>query len=132
VLAADLVQGLGGELDDVVVVDGDDRLRRVLSDRLGVALAHVHRDRGELGGALADRMLGVCFGGLLGLGQGGWGVLTMLGVVIGAVELGEELIGGGLALALGAPHHAAASVIADKREVAVALSPRDLVDRDLK
>ena len=48
------------------------------------------------------------------------------------VELGEELVGGGLALALGAPHHAPARVIGDEREVPVALAPRDLVDRDLK
>ena len=48
------------------------------------------------------------------------------------VELFEEGVGGGLALALAAPHHAAAAVIADQRQVAVALSPRDLVDRDLK
>src|SRR5450755_31187 len=48
------------------------------------------------------------------------------------VELGEELVSGGLPLALGAPHYAAFTVIADQREVAVALAPRDLVDRDLE
>jgi hypothetical protein len=62
------------------------------------------------------RLLGV-------LGSGGLGR---------RVELGEEAIGGGLALALAAPHHAAAAVIADQRQVAVAPSPRDLVDRDLE
>jgi hypothetical protein len=48
------------------------------------------------------------------------------------VELCEELIGGGLAPALAAPHHAPASVVADEREVAVALAPGDLVDPDRK
>jgi len=48
------------------------------------------------------------------------------------VQFGEELIGGGLPLALTAPHHAPAEVIADQRQVAMTLAPRDLVDRDLK
>src|SRR5450631_2061752 len=48
------------------------------------------------------------------------------------VELGEELIGGGLALALASPDHAAAAVIGDQRQVPVSLAPGDLVDRDLK
>ncbi len=92
----------------------------------------------QLAGALADLMLGVGgFGGLLGSGLGrltlALALLAALGRAVGlGVELGEELIGGGLALALAAPHHAAAPVIADHRQVAVALSPRDLVDRDLK
>jgi hypothetical protein len=42
----------------------------------------------------------------------------------------KELVGGGLALALAAPHHAASVVVADEREVAVALAPRDLIQRD--
>ena len=48
------------------------------------------------------------------------------------VKLVKELIGGGLALALGAPHHAAAAVVADERQVPMAFAPRDLVDRDLE
>ena len=107
----------------------------VLADGLGVPLAHVHRDRDQLAGALADLLLGVGFGGLLGcdLGRLRWFWLWRLRRAVGlGVELGEELIGGGLALALAAPHHAAAPVIADDRQVAVALAPRDLVDRDLK
>ena len=48
------------------------------------------------------------------------------------VELREKLVGGGLALALTTPHHAAAAVITDQRQVPVSLAPRDLVDRDLK
>ncbi|MCA1678078.1 MAG: hypothetical protein LC777_03565, partial [Actinobacteria bacterium] len=30
------------------------------------------------------------------------------------------------------PHHPSAAVIADQREIPMSLSPRDLVDRDLK
>ena len=48
------------------------------------------------------------------------------------VEHVKELIGGGLPLALGAPHHGALAMIADQREVAMALAPRDLIQRDLK
>ena len=48
------------------------------------------------------------------------------------VGLGEEGVGGGLTFAVGAPRHAASPVIADERQVMVALAPRDLVDRDLK
>jgi len=57
---------------------------------------------------------------------------TLLDLLGQRVQSGEELISGGLAVALAAPHHAAAAVIADEREVAMAFSPRDLVDRDLK
>ena len=48
------------------------------------------------------------------------------------VELREKLVGGGLAPALTTPHHAAAAVITDQRQVPVSLAPGDLVDRDLK
>lgn len=53
------------------------------------------------------------------------------GIEVG-VELCEEPVGGGLPFPLAAPHDAATAVITDQREVAVSLSPRDLIDRDLK
>ena len=136
----------------MVVVDHDRRLRRVLTDALGVAAGHVHRDRAELAGAREDRGLDLA----AGLEPGGLNAAAGRDGRAGAerdhdrrlgrrrrrsvhariggrrVELGEELIGGGLPLAVAAPDHAAATVIADQRQVAVALSPRDLVDRDLK
>jgi len=59
----------------------------------------------------------------LGLGRGRFA--EKLGI-----ERGEELIGGGLALALATPYHSAAAVIGDQRQVAVSFAPRDLVDRD--
>jgi hypothetical protein len=107
----------------------------VPADRVGVALAPVHRDRGQLGGALTDRrpvLRGSLVDRLFGLDLRGFGVPALLVLVIRGVELGEEPIGGGLPLALAAPDQPAAAVIADQRQVAVALSPRDLVDRDLK
>ena len=39
--AADLVQRLVGELDHVIRVDADGRLRSVLADRLGAGAGHV-------------------------------------------------------------------------------------------
>ena len=51
VLTADLVQRLGRELHDVIVVDHDRGLWRVLAGALGVPAGHVHRDRCEPGGA---------------------------------------------------------------------------------
>jgi hypothetical protein len=125
VLAADLVQRLGRELHDVVVVDADDRLRGVATDRLGIATGHVHRDRPQLPGAPADRNLGVGFGGRFDLDLGGFGVAPVVSVAARVgVKLGEELIGSGLPLALTAPHHAATAVIADERQVAMALATR--------
>ena len=50
----------------------------------------------------------------------------------GRVERGKEPVGGGLALAIGAPHHATLVVIADQRQVLMALAPRDLVHRDVE
>ena len=134
-LTADLVQCLCRELNDVVVVDADDRLRGVAADRLGVATGHVHRDRPQLPGALSNHILGFGFGfgGRFDLDLGGFGVAPAVSITARvAVKLGEERIGRGLPLALSAPHHAATAVIADQRQVAMALAPRDLVDRDLK
>ena len=47
------------------------------------------------------------------------------------IELGEERVGGLLALALAPPHHLAAPVVGDQREVVVLRLPADLVDPDV-
>ena len=153
-LTADLVKRLGRQLRNVVVVDHDRRLRRVLADALGVAAGHVHRDRPQPGGAREDRGLDLAIGlepraldavagrdGRAGTerdhDRGLWR-LTRLRGGLGSrglgrrVELFEEGVGGGLPLALRAPHHAPLAVIADQREIPMPLAPRDLVDRDLK
>jgi hypothetical protein len=66
--------------------------------------SHVHRDRPQLPGALADLILGVGCGGRFDLDLGGFGVSPVVGILARVgVKLGEELIGGGLPLALGAP-----------------------------
>jgi len=44
------------------------------------------------------------------------------------VELVKELIRGGLALALASPHHLAALMVGDEREVVVLLLPGHLVN----
>ena len=149
VLAADLVQGLGGELHDVIVVDHDRRLRRVLTDPLRVAAGHVHRDRAELCGALDDLLLGLLLGGPCALdaspearsgrpngtmiaGAGSHDRLRRARRTSRRVELFKELIGGGLPLALGAPHNGTTAMITDECEVAMALAPSDLIDRDLE
>ena len=81
-------------------------------------------------GGLSGLALGVLRVGWLCLDLGRfWRVLLGRGGGQFGVELCKELISGGLPLALAAPHHAAASVIADEREIAVALAPRDLIDR---
>jgi hypothetical protein len=150
VRAADLVQRLGRELDDVVVVDHDRGLRRALTHALGVAAGHVHRDRGQSARAREDRGLELgsavkpCALDAVADGDGRarterdhdrWfrGLLVRpLELGRGRVERVEELISGGLTLALAAPHHPAAAVITDERQVPMALAPRDLIDRDLE
>ena len=47
------------------------------------------------------------------------------------VELGEEGVGGFLALARAAPHDLAAPMVGDEREVVVLALPADLVDPDV-
>ncbi len=150
VLAADLVQRLGRQLDNVVVVDHDRGLRRVLAHGSGVPAGHVHRDRSEHRCAREQRGFELKVGGqpsgdhaVAGRDTragterdhdpGRWQRRSRLGVGRRGrgVEFGEEPVGGGLAFALGAPDHGAAAVIGDQRQVPVALAPRDLIDRDL-
>jgi hypothetical protein len=153
VLAADLVQRLGRQGDDVVVVDHDRRLRRALAHALGVPAGHVHRDRLKPRRAREDRGLEflarVQPSGLDAVpGRDGRaraerdhdrrlrlprrlpGVRRR--VLRRRVELVKERIGGRLAFPLRAPYHAPARMVGDEREVAVAFAPRDLVDRDRK
>ncbi len=56
----------------------------------------------------------------------GWFWLGRVGEQVG-IELGEELISGFLARALGAPYHLAALMVDDEREVPMLLSPADLI-----
>ena len=152
VLAADLVQRRRRHRDDVVVVDHDLGLGRVLADRLGVAAGHVHRDCGQPGGArdqarvqLQPRLEPRARDAVAGRhGRAGAErdhdrrlrlprAPSVRGRVRGwRIERVKEGVGGRLALAVGAPHRAAFAVVADQREVAVALAPRDLIHRDLK
>jgi hypothetical protein len=109
---------LVGELNHVIRIDADHRLGRVVAGGGGVPVAHVQRDRPELGGALTDeRLRVVCVGrrGRCDLG----------------VEFFEEPIGCLLAGAVGAPHDLPALVVSHEREVVVLALPADLVDPDV-
>jgi hypothetical protein len=125
VAAADLVERAVGERDDVIGVDADDRLRRVLSRAACVAGSHVQRDRLKLGGARPDVRLIVV--GLGDVGERYRGLAAR-----GRIEVGEERVGDRGAATLGAPHDLATAVVGDQRQVAMAAAPRDLVDADVK
>ena len=56
VLAAHLVQRVAAELGDVEAVDAHDGLGCVGAGALGIAGAHVHRDRGDLGGTFGAQL----------------------------------------------------------------------------
>jgi hypothetical protein len=120
----------------VIRIDADHRLRGVCPGGLRVARAHVHRDRSKLSGALPGPWRHV-LGAVRSLCRRGWLLLDLNGFWLGRVseqfgiELGEELIGGLLAGALGAPHHLPVVMIDDEREVPVLFSPADVVHSDV-
>src|SRR6266540_4066826 len=92
-LPADLLERVGGQLDDVERVDAHGRLGGVAGrgDRLQEGGSHVGGDGGQLGGSL--------------LAQGS-----------------EEPVAGGGVFAFAAPDDLAAAVVGDQRQVAVALA----------
>ena len=122
--AADLVQRPIGELNDVIWVDADHRLGRVLASGGGIPVAHVQADRSKLSGALADGWLSALLASRIGGERRECGDL--------GVELFEEAIGGLLARAVGSPHDLAAKMVGHEGEVVVLALPADLVDPDVE